>query len=105
MTQFVKVHSLTYRVTNVTDATQEFIDELPDSDQWVESDTAVIGYTYKPATGVFTPPRPYDSWVLDETNNIWEAPLTKPDGAYRWDEDAYQADNTTGWVAVVMEDG
>lgn len=104
MTQFVKVHALTYKVTNVTNATQDFIDNLPDSDQWVESNTASIGYTYKPDTGVFTPPRPYSSWTLDEATNSWQAPLTRPNGAYYWDEDAYQADNTSGWVAVVMED-
>lgn len=104
MTQFAKVHALTYIVTNVTDATQDFIDSLPDSDQWVESNAGVIGYTYKPSTGVFTPPRPFSSWTLDEINNVWEAPIARPSGAYRWDEDAYQADNTTGWVAVVMGD-
>ena len=32
----------------------------------------------------------------------WQAPISKPDASkfYNWDEDAYQADNTTGWVEV-----
>ena len=42
--------------------------------------------------------RPYESWTYNSTDFIWEAPLPKPDGNAVWDEDAYQADNTTGWV-------
>ena len=41
---------------------------------------------------------PYDSWAYDSTNFVWNAPLPKPEGDAKWDEDAYQADNTTGWV-------
>ena len=42
--------------------------------------------------------RPYESWTYNSTDFIWEAPLPKPDGNAVWDEDAYQEDNTTGWV-------
>ena len=42
--------------------------------------------------------RPYESWTYNSTDFIWEAPLPKPDGNAVWDEEAYQADNTTGWV-------
>ena len=43
---------------------------------------------------------------------MWEAPLPQPElteeevaamSYYRWDEDAYQADNTTGWVLETRE--
>ena len=44
--------------------------------------------------------QPYASWTYDATNFVWEAPIAKPDGATSWDEDAYQADNTTGWVTL-----
>ena len=44
--------------------------------------------------------QPYNSWTYDATNFVWEAPIAKPDGATSWDEDAYQADNTAGWVVV-----
>jgi hypothetical protein len=44
--------------------------------------------------------QPYASWTYDSTNFVWDAPLPKPDGATSWDEDAYQADNTTGWVTL-----
>jgi len=44
--------------------------------------------------------RPYESWTYNSTDFIWEAPLPKPDGEAYWDEEAYQADNTTGWVTI-----
>jgi len=34
-------------------------------------------------------PRPFPSWNLDE-NNHWQAPITKPDGDYIWDEENKQ---------------
>jgi len=43
---------------------------------------------------------PYDSWVYDSTNFVWNAPLPKPEGEAYWDEDAYEADNTTGWIQI-----
>jgi len=35
-----------------------------------------------------TPPKPHESWVLDETTNTWEPPVPFPtDGkTYYWDE-------------------
>jgi hypothetical protein len=44
--------------------------------------------------------QPYESWTYNSTDFVWEAPLPKPDGDAVWDEDAYQADNTTGWVTI-----
>lgn len=60
---------------------------------------AGVGYTYDVDNDVFYEPQPYSSWTLS-SNWIWEAPLTYPDDGqvYIWDEDAYQADNSTGWV-------
>lgn len=59
---------------------------------------AGIGYHYD-GTG-FHEPQPFNSWTLNSTTYLWEAPLDYPtDGNdYLWDEDAYQSDNTTGWV-------
>jgi len=60
---------------------------------------AGIGMTYDTDNDVFYLPQPYGSWTLS-SNWAWEAPIAYPtDGLYYyWDEDAYQADNTTGWV-------
>lgn len=44
--------------------------------------------------------QPYDSWTYDSAVFVWNAPLPKPDGNAYWDEDAYQEDNTTGWITI-----
>lgn len=31
--------------------------------------------------------KPYPSWVLDEVNSNWIAPVAKPDGNYTWSEE------------------
>ena len=61
---------------------------------------AGIGFNYD-GTG-FYESQPFDSWTLNSTSYVWEAPLAYPtDGeAYRWNEAAYRADNTTGWELV-----
>jgi len=43
---------------------------------------------------------PYGSWTYDSTAFVWNAPLPKPEGEAYWDEDAYQEDNTTGWITI-----
>ena len=43
---------------------------------------------------------PYGSWTYDSTNFVWNAPLPKPEGEAYWDEDAYQEDNTIGWITI-----
>jgi hypothetical protein len=61
---------------------------------------AGIGYTYDETRNAFIPPKPFSSWVLNETTCQWDAPIDYPtdDNAYYWDEEVYQADNTEGWV-------
>ena len=63
---------------------------------------AGIGYTYDETRNAFIPPKPFSSWVLNETTCQWDAPIDDPtDGnVYSWDEEAYQADNLTGWVEL-----
>lgn len=59
---------------------------------------AGIGYTFDAGRDAFIPPKPFNSWVLNEDTCLWEAPTPYPaDGKmYRWDED------TTAWVEVVL---
>jgi len=65
------------------------------------------GYSYDPTLDAFIPPKPFESWVIDTDTVNWKAPLVEPTltqeqidagSYYRWDEDAHQADNTTGWI-------
>ena len=68
---------------------------------------AGIGYSYNAELDAFITPQPHASWTLDSGTADWVAPITQPtltseeEAAgkyYSWDESAYQADNTTGWV-------
>lgn len=49
---------------------------------------AGIGYSYDRIRDAFIPPKPYNSWVLNENSCLWEAPVPPPnDGKiYFWDE-------------------
>lgn len=50
---------------------------------------AGIGYTYDAGRDAFIPPKPYNSWVLDEDTCLWNAPTPMPTegGPYIWVED------------------
>jgi hypothetical protein len=49
---------------------------------------AGIGYSYDPERDAFIPPKPYTSWVLNDSTCLWEAPVPMPgDGqSYDWNE-------------------
>ena len=49
---------------------------------------AGIGYTYDEDRDAFIPKKPYNSWILNETTCLWEAPVAYPtDGKlYTWNE-------------------
>jgi len=68
---------------------------------------AAIGDTYDEDRDAFISPKPYNSWVLNETTCIWEAPVEKPEtftqgltdnngnprpDGYIWNEEAQQWD-------------
>ena len=90
--------------------TQESDDEgnrIPSADQSkaFRFNYAGIGYTFDPdkgTDGAFIPPKPFDSWVLDEDTCLWVAPVPMPEETdadgnpvpYVWDEDAGD------WVAM-----
>ena len=108
-------------VTNVIVAGQDFIDTLDNPSEWVQTsyntkggkhyapnsdeedsgtplrkNYAGIGYTYDSDKDAFYAPKPYPSWLLDNTTCLWEAPVAYPDDdkPYEWDED------TTSWVEI-----
>ena len=124
MSHFAKIEN--NLVTNVIVAEQEFIDEWHSDETWVQTsyntrygvhygqdgepdggvalrgNYAGVGMVYDSTNDVFYAPQPYASWTLADTW-VWVAPITYPnDGKlYTWDEDAYQADNTTVWIEVI----
>jgi len=62
---------------------------------------AGIGYTWDSVNEVFISPQPFPSWSLD-ANFKWQPPIAYPASGilHVWDEAAYQADNTQGWVEI-----
>ena len=51
---------------------------------------AGIGYTYNEKLDAFIPPKPYPSWILNESTAQWNAPIPFPDDnkIYVWDEES-----------------
>ncbi len=62
----------------------------------IRKNYAGIGYTYDEGRDAFIPPKPFNSWLLDEDTCQWKAPVDYPtDGKrYTWNEEK------TSWDAV-----
>jgi len=62
----------------------------------IRKNYAGIGYTYDQTRDAFIPPKPFNSWILDEDTCLWEAPVAYPsDGKdYEWDE------SSTSWKEI-----
>jgi hypothetical protein len=58
---------------------------------------AGVGFTYDSTRDAFIPPKPYNSWTLNEDTCQWEAPVAYPDddNMYNWDE------ATTNWKEII----
>jgi hypothetical protein len=50
---------------------------------------AGIGYVYDSQRDAFIAPKPFNSWILNETTCIWEAPIAYPvdNNIYKWNEE------------------
>jgi hypothetical protein len=114
MGHFAKV--LDGKVTQVIVAEPEFFDTFVDSSAgtWIQTsyntlagkhtlggtplrgNYAGIGYTYDQANDVFYAPQPYASWVLDQTDWTWKAPVVMPEDGKRYDWN----EATTSWIEV-----
>tara|TARA_R100000900_G_C3265815_1_gene150589 strand:- start:131 stop:511 length:381 start_codon:yes stop_codon:yes gene_type:complete len=67
-----------------------------DQSKALRKNFAGIGYTYDQDRDAFIESKPYDSWVLNETTCLWEAPVVYPDdnNSYNWNEE------TTSWDLI-----
>jgi hypothetical protein len=114
MSHFAKV--LDGKVTQVIVAEPEFFNTFVDTSPgaWIQTsynthgnqhtnggtplrgNYAGIGYTYDRTNDVFYAPRPFASWILNETTWLWEAPVAMPDDdkKYEWNE------ATTSWKEI-----
>jgi hypothetical protein len=89
----------TYRQTSYnTRGGVHYRDGVPSADQSkaLRKNYAGIGYTFDEVRDAFIPPKPFDSWVLDEESCLWEPPTPYPN-----DGDMYQWDESSGdWVTT-----
>ena len=117
MAHFAEVDPITNIVKRVIVAEQDFINSgaVGDSFLWVQTsyntkggvhktggyplrkNYAGTGFTYDKTRDAFIQPKPFPSWILNETTCLWEAPVAYPDDEkeYRWNEE------TTSWVEIV----
>ena len=82
-----------------------YTDGQPSADQSkaFRKNYAGLGYTFDSERDAFIPPKPFNSWVLNETTCLWDAPIEMPADAgtgeppkrYQWDED------TVNWIEAV----
>jgi len=61
----------------------------------IRKNFAGIGWKYDQTRDAFIPPKPYNSWILNEETCLWEAPIPKPtltqeqidnESGYKWNE-------------------
>ncbi len=128
MSYFAKV--VNNKVVNVISAEQEFIDKYDDGTgegEWIQTSYNTFGgkhynpetgledskpplrynyagfdYTYDKEKDAFIPPKPYPSFILNETTMRYEPPIPYPTGKdggprrFIWNEDHYNA--TGEWL-------
>jgi len=115
MSHFAKV--VDGKVVQVIVAEKEFFDTYVDSSPgtWLQTsynthgnqhpegrplrgNYAGMGYTYDATNDVFYAPKPHDSWMLNTSTWLWEAPKPMPDDEklYQWDE------ATINWKEVTL---
>lgn len=58
---------------------------------------AGIGFYYDKIKKIFIEPKPYDSWIFDETTNEWKAPSESPGPGYIWNE------SSQSWICTVCQ--
>jgi hypothetical protein len=54
----------------------------------IRKNYAGIGYQYDQTRDAFIAPKPFNSWILNETNCRWESPIPYPqdNNRYNWNE-------------------
>ena len=62
----------------------------------IRKNYAGIGFTYDAIRDAFIAPKPFNSWILNESTCIWESPVLYPNDGnmYAWDEE------TTSWLLI-----
>ena len=62
----------------------------------IRKNFAGIGFKYDQTRDAFIPPKPYNSWILNEETCLWDSPVAKPtltqeqidnESGYKWNEE------------------
>jgi hypothetical protein len=129
MAHYALVHTITKKVLNVLVYSEEEVSNHPqaanliqtsyntkegihytngvpsaDQSKALRKNYAGIGFTYDSERDAFIPPKPADSWVLNEEKCVYEAPIPIPADAfcaanpngtvsYSWNEENQRWDN------------
>ena len=65
----------------------------------IRKNYAGVGFTYDQTRDAFIPPKPFNSWILNEETCLWDAPVAKPEltqeqidnnNYYIWNEETKQ---------------
>lgn len=74
-------------------------DGQPDGGEPLRKNYAGIGYSYDKSRDAFIPPKPFDSWILNDESCLWEAPIPYPNDGdfYVWNEATQQ------WILIKQE--
>jgi hypothetical protein len=58
---------------------------------------AGVGFTYNEELDAFVPPKPFESWLLNEETCLWESPVPRPEDGkiYNWNEE------TLTWIEEI----
>ena len=101
--KILTVEVVSNNIATTEQAGVDFLNNLYNSrDVWkqtsyngnIRKNFAGIGYSYDQTRDAFIPPKPFASWILNETTCQWEAPVVKPDDSqnYDWNETTKQWD-------------
>jgi hypothetical protein len=105
-------------VVQVIVAEQDFIDSgiVGDPSKWIQTsyntyagqhpdgrplrkNYAGIGYTYDSVRDAFIPPKPFESWLLNEETCLWYPPVPMPNDGKRY----YWNEEQVNWIELVIE--
>ena len=69
--------------------TEEILEETADLkqtsyDTQFRKNFGCVGYFYNENLDAFISPKPYDSWILNETTGKWQAPIARPNDDVRY---------------------
>ena len=104
------VHVVSNDVATSEQAGIDFLNNLYNSrDVWKQTsyngsfrkNYAGIGWSYDETRDAFIPPKPFNSWILNEETCLWNSPVAKPElteeqinnnNYYSWNEETQQWD-------------